>query len=230
MDKSSEFDRTYLLEKRFTCPICSEQFKYVQTKSVVFKVEKRNTDLYVEYKGINPSYYEAVMCEKCGFAAFSNDFDEVGPTDKKRIEEYICSGYKSINLPKEKTLKDVLTLFEQVYNNYSIRSSKSAELARCSLRLMWFFNEAGRFRDADAYCKKALDYYIEADSEGAYDLDSKKAVVAYYLIGELSRLQGKNEDAYKWYRKALQVNNKVNNSVIQRFAEDQMALLTKKDK
>ncbi len=224
---NSEFDHNYLLEKSFTCPICRDRFKYVQSKSMVFKVEKRNPDLSVVYRDINPVYYEAVMCEKCGYAAFSKDFEIITQSDKKRIKDKICFFYREVNLPKEKNLKDALELFEHVYKNYDVRYKKNAELAKCALRLMWFFNEAGRFKDALEYSAKALHHYLDANLDGAYNTD-EKAVYAYYIIGELYRIQGIEEEAHKWYRKALITNSTVKNSLIQQFAEDQIALLVSK--
>ncbi len=228
MQDNNDFNRDYLLEKKFICPICDYEFKSVQAKSIVFKSSGRSMDLYPKYVGINPVYYGVVLCENCGYASFSRDFKSIAPYEKEIIMKHICLHWHPIGFPKTKNLAAAVELHEIAYQNYLVLKKRYADKAKCALRLMWFFDEAGRKWDADDYSKKALSHYMDVYKFENLDLDIDNRTTVYYIIGELNRRNGEFKEAFTWFREALISNKNGRNNIIKKLAEEQINLIKKK--
>ena len=76
--------------KQFKCPICGNLFISPMVKSTSISVDKRDTDFCTYYKGINPLFYDVVVCNACGYGAKISSFDNISSKDIESIKKKYC--------------------------------------------------------------------------------------------------------------------------------------------
>ncbi len=62
-------DRTYLMEKGYTCPVCKHTFRALKVRSSRLVPEGTDRDLRTRYKGVEPLYYDVASCPNCLYSA-----------------------------------------------------------------------------------------------------------------------------------------------------------------
>ncbi len=62
-------DRTYLMEKGYTCPLCKHTFRALKVRSSRLVPEGTDRDLRTRYKGVEPLYYDVATCPECLYSA-----------------------------------------------------------------------------------------------------------------------------------------------------------------
>ncbi len=228
MSSNLSYDKEKLFEKTFDCPVCKSKFKSLQPKQGSIKVLERDTDLSATYADFNPTYYGVVLCEECGFAAFSSSFADLPFLELKEIENNVTSAWKKRDFPKVRTVDNAIAIHKIAYVNYITRKNKPSDAAKCALRISWFLREKGNNDESEKFQGEALKQYKKAYVEENLDLDPDYRTTVYYLIGELSRRQDDYNEAVKWYREAIISNRNGKNLKIERLAEDQMEVVRKK--
>ena len=58
-----------LYDKEITCPVCEKKYKTKKVKSAAVKVDKKDSDFCMHFKGENPLYYSAYVCPHCGYSS-----------------------------------------------------------------------------------------------------------------------------------------------------------------
>lgn len=85
-----------LYNKSITCPVCGKKIEVTRVKSRSCIVSSRDTDFCVYYKTVNPMFYDAWVCEFCGYAAQSDRFEEISSRDAEKVIKEISPGGKEV--------------------------------------------------------------------------------------------------------------------------------------
>ena len=186
-----------LYNKKVTCPVCSKEFNVTKVKIKACKVDGRDTDFFIYYKGINPILYDAWVCENCGYAALSDRFPDISSKEAKIIKENITPKWAKRSFEGERDADAALEAFKLVLYNYQLRGVKASEMAKVCMRLAWLYRMKDDPKEND-FMKFALNYYVETYEKQNLPADKLDENTCMYMIGELCLRTGKYEDAVKW--------------------------------
>ena len=84
-----------LYDKTYVCPVCKTEFKTKAIRSGKNRLLNSDLDLKPEYDIVNPTLYECIVCESCGYAALSKNFSTLTSSQIRWIKEQITSVYKT---------------------------------------------------------------------------------------------------------------------------------------
>ena len=213
-------------KKQFECPLCETRFDSIKIFSDAVKVKSRDTDLKPNYDGVNPLFFSLVVCPKCYYTAFEQDFQEI----PKRMEpEKLVKLKKVLKIAKEKyemdlsenrTLDDAIKMYSLAVVVYTLAGDE-LKLAELYLRLSWFFREKGD-EDREFIAIARTIKHLEHVYEKVKNLKDEDRII--YLLGELNLKLGRKEDARRWFSRLIE-DKKYSASSYARFARDRMLSL-----
>lgn len=161
-------EKSLLIDKKYTCPICDKQLHAKAVKSNSAKFVDTMADLRPIHSNINVTKYDAVCCPHCGFAALTKNFGTTTPTQRKLIREKIQSNYKS----HEETECDFYTTeiaisrMKMVLLCTITKDAKDSEVGNVCLKISWLYQDLADEipeDDPDAASKKET-YLKEAET------------------------------------------------------------------
>jgi uncharacterized protein (DUF2225 family) len=133
-----------LYNTEVTCPVCTKKFSVTKVKSRACKVKERDTDFCVYYEDINPLFYDAWVCENCGYAALSDKFLEIPPREADIIMEKITPKWRKRSFSGERSIDTAIEAFMLVLLNHQLRAIKASELAKACIRIAWLYRYQGQ--------------------------------------------------------------------------------------
>ena len=167
-------EKTMLIDKRYTCPVCDKQIRAKAVKSNTARFVNTMADLRPIYSNINVTKYDAVCCPNCGYAALTQNFSNTSQTQRKLIQDKIQSNYKS----HEETACDFYTT-EMAISRMKMallctitKEAKSSEAGYVCLKISWLYQDLADEvpEDApDAASKKEM--YLKAAHNAAMKSD-----------------------------------------------------------
>lgn len=212
-----------LFDKDVECPICQQKFKI---KSVVASKAKRDIsdiDMRPKYVSIDPLKYDAIACNKCGFAALSAYFKDTLLTDNQimLIKEGVTANYTSqpdknsdVYSYDEAIDKHKLALLSAV-----VKKARPSEKAYICLKLGWLLRgkretypqDAGDFEKVTEECKnEEMEYLEEAKKGFIFSLAHESGkicgmdpVTIEYLCAALEYDLGNNEECLRMVSKLI---------------------------
>lgn len=213
-------DAEKLFEKKYSCPICDNDFTAKTVKSGKARLLKTEMDLRNVYDGIEPLKYDIILCPKCGYAALARFFPNVTSVQNKYIEEKIRPNFKP--MPEE---GDEYT-FEQAINRYNIafanavvKIAKASEGAYLSLKTGWLCRSYKESLDAESegyqgrfdkiekmekdYLKRAYDLFLKAVQTEEFPMCGMDENTVDYLLAALAMEFGDYYDSSKLLSKLI---------------------------
>lgn len=111
---------THLLEKRFTCPHCEQQFyakeiPYHRLRPLRKPQGGRAYDVHILYEGFEPEWYDIVTCPHCHFSMFSEIFSEGRIKDKNAYEKQLHAAAEALHSHLCGEQRDLYFVFAQHY-------------------------------------------------------------------------------------------------------------------
>ncbi len=200
-------------DKTITCPVCSRDVKYRSIKTSQLKLDRTDLDLRPIYEGVEPSLYEVIACNICGYAALKKVFLTITPLKQKVFKEKVSYQFKGRPYPETFTYDIAIERYKLALYDAIVLDAKDSEKAYICLKIAWLYR--GYYENAEkvARTKEQIELYQGAERtfikhaiEGfkiAYEkekfpvLDLSEITVVY-LLGELSRRIDALEDASRW--------------------------------
>ena len=91
-----------LYNKEVVCPVCKQKFQVTKVKARACKVKSRDSDFCVHYEGINPIFYDAWVCENCGYANHADKFGEITQREADILKNKLMPKWKKHSLAGER--------------------------------------------------------------------------------------------------------------------------------
>ncbi|MDE7030453.1 MAG: DUF2225 domain-containing protein, partial [Lachnospiraceae bacterium] len=159
-------EKTLLIDKKYTCPICETQLRAKAVKSNSARFVDTKADLRPIHSNINVTKYDAVCCPHCGFAALTKNFTSTTQTQRKLIHDKIQANYKA----HEETECDFYTT-EMAISRMKMallctisKEAKDSEIGNVCLKISWLYQDLADELPEDA-----------PDAAAKKDLYSKEA-------------------------------------------------------
>lgn len=214
-------------EKDYTCPFCSHAFKSRKIRTSYAKPVKMDTDFAPIYEtSDNPLFYKINVCPKCGYSYTDQFENRLTIKDEQRIREVITAGWIPTDYGKNRTIEQAIATYKLALLTATLKKEKSIVIAGICLRLAWLFRFQENKKEETRFLSNALKEYIKAkDLMEHYYFSSMSEVRIVYLIGELHRRLGKEEQAKIFFEKALKYRHSTSEREVIKLAEDQLHLL-----
>ena len=175
-----------LYSKEIECPVCLKKFKVTKVKIKACKVDRRDTDFCVYYEGINPMFYDAWVCENCGYAAQADKFPNIPSKEAQVLAKQLTPKWTKRSFEGERNVDAAIEAFKLVLYNHQLRSAKASEMAKVCMRIAWLYRIKEDPREHD-FIKFALKYYTETYEKERFPADKLDENTCMYMIGELNR-------------------------------------------
>lgn len=181
--------------KDFCCPVCGTEFIAEQVRFSKLKLVKRDPDLRMHYEKIDPLIYSVILCPKCFYANFAEDFDSITAVEKSKLLSNTRTDYSNSSPGIETAIENHKLALECI----KTINGTPGKLAKSYLHLAWLYEDTGEKELAKEMRQYALTYYKQAYSSSPH-LNSSQVQQITYLIAELSLQLGYNKDAYEFFQ------------------------------
>ncbi len=152
-DKISVASAIY--QKTVKCPLCQREFKEPALKTSSLRILKRDSDDFTYYKGETPYFYEVFLCNGCGYAAMSNDFNSLKDYQKEKILKNITVRWnpRYYNTPYDERI--AIERYKLALITAMVSEDKKSKIGMILLRISWMYRS---LKEADEliYLKEAL--------------------------------------------------------------------------
>jgi len=212
-----------IYNKSVTCPACSKSIEVTKVKSKACIVSSRDTDFSVNYANINPMFYEAWVCEFCGYAALFDGFEGLNHNGIKKVKEFITPFWKSRKFSGERSVDDAIQAFKLALYNLQKIGAPPSDFAKVCLRLAWLYRIKKDEKEME-FLKYTLNYYNDAYQKEKFPIGKLDESTCMYMLGELSRRIGDYEQSVMWFSKVISSPGAKNNKQLLENARDQYHL------
>ncbi len=213
---------TYL--KDVKCPVCETQFKTMRTKSNAVKVISKDEDFCPYYNGLNPIFYEIIVCPTCAFAASENGYADITEYELRTIKNAFKGRTVGRNYLGERNWNEAVDSFKLALLTATARKSKANIIAGICLKISWLYRTNHDDKE-DGFVKYAYENYRKAFEEEEAPYGNLNSIMLMYLLGELARRIDLLEDSAYWLTKAIASPEKKENPRIEALARDQFAIV-----
>lgn len=196
-----------LYDKYYTCPICQNKFKAKAIRTGKNRLVSTDLDLKANYEIVNPSIYQTIVCESCGYAALNRNFNVITKSQIKCIKEQICAKYKLYHYPVILgTEEGILRLKLALLNSYA-RKSTDGEKAYICLKIAWLYRDLQDELNETMFLKYALKGFENAYYTERFPIFELGEITTAYIIASLYRRIGKESKALQWVSFVIMSNN-----------------------
>lgn len=228
MDTKDSSKKALTYNKEITCPVCGKPFSQPVVKSHSARIKKRDTDFFIIYDVINPYFYDIWLCPRCGYAALRKEFEGIKPAAIQTIKDKVQKGWAERKYPEEYDVDIAIERYKVALMNYCLIGAKDSQKGYVCLKLSWMYRIKGKIEEEMNFSKSALECFENAYMKETLPFYGMNKCMVQYLIGELYRRAGKNDDALRWFGEVI-VSRDADYAVKEK-ARDQKDLIIKEQK
>lgn len=212
-----------LYNKSLVCPVCSKKIEVTKVKSKECVISSRDTDFCIYYEGINPIFYDSWVCEYCGYASLSDQFENLSHVYAKVININISHNWKPRKFCGERDIDKSIEAYKLALLSLNCIKAKASELAKVCIRIAWLYR-LKKDENEMVFLNHALNCYREVYEKENLPVGKLDKATCIYMIAELSRRLEKYEDAVFWFSKVISLAEARSNKVLIDNARDQYHL------
>lgn len=209
-----------LFGKRYTCPVCDNNFTAKTLKTGKARLIRTDMDLRNVYEDIEPLKYDVILCQKCGYAALARFFPNVTTVQHKFISEKITPNFKP--LPEDKddyTYEQAIARYNVAFANAVVKMAKASEGAYLALKMAWLYRSYQENMDQNLpgyqgkidkienlereHLRKAYDLFIKAVQTEEFPMCGMDESTVDYIMAVLAMEFGDYFDSSKLLSKLL---------------------------
>lgn len=193
-------------EKKIECLYCKKTFNSYKVRTKSIKVKDTDSDFMPIYEegNVQAMYYNVFVCEHCGFA-FTEDFTKYfAPGTAEEIKEKISKNWVHHDFNGERTVFQALQAYKLALVSADIKREKNVAKAGLALRLAWLYRSLKNVQQEERFLKIARDQYMESYSNEDYASTQMSGTRVVYMVAELSRRIGDEENAVRYFSKVIE--------------------------
>ena len=193
-------------DKKLKCFNCDTKFTSIKIRSRFVRVVSYDTDFKTEYPNseINPLFYNVNVCPRCGFS-FTDDFTPYfAPGTKEAINAQISAKWSERSFGAERDIDEAIETYKLAYLSAIIKKEKAITTAGLVLRLAWLYRDKELSVEENRFMTIARDLYVASYGEGDYIGTQMSEARVLYMIGELSRRIGDDDEAIRNFSRVIE--------------------------
>ena len=208
-------EKDALFWKTYKCPICDHENKVLSVRIGKIRSTGVDTDLRPFYDKMDPLKYDAVVCEKCGYAALSKFFANIMSRQQKLVKEKISTNFKGINNELEVySYDDAILRHKMALLCTVVKGAKDSEKAYTCLKLAWMLRgkrdeltstgvktqqiKAELLKEEKALLANAFSGFNNAFSNEAFPICGMNQYTLMCIMADISRRCGQYQVAKRW--------------------------------
>lgn len=194
------FQEEWFFVDDLECPVSGTKFEYLRVRAGAVRAASRDSDFRIVYTTIDPTYYSVVVCPRCSYAAYLDDFSDVSETERSNLlaQQSSRDEYGRPNLCGERTPEQAATAFTLAIGCYEARGSGFRRRAGLMHRAAWLERQRGNHEAELRLLELARDTYRDAYERDG-DITDAAAMRAAYIIGDLTMRLGDPKEAIRWF-------------------------------
>lgn len=212
-----------LYDKSYICPVCHNGLKSKTVKVGKARLVSKDTDLMPRYEKINPLFYDIVICSQCGYSALSKYFERIKDEQAVQIKTKISPNYRSRIYPEIYDVDIAIERYKLALLSAVIKNTRNSEKAYICLKVGWLYRLKQDKENEAKFLEQALIGFRESFEKEPFPICGMDTYTLMYLIGEISRRLGNNEEALRWLGRVITGRNV--NPKLKDLARDQKNLI-----
>ena len=217
--KKEVTEEDLIFDKSYTCPVCDYEFKSKMVRTGKVRLAGADSDLRPRYIGVDSLKYDAILCPKCGYAALNRYFNFIMSSQARNIREKISANFEyKPSDEKVYSYDDAIGKHKMALLNTVVKNGKSSERAYTCLKLAWLYRGKREQLMQGEYKKEEVTQLAKEEREllaNAYEgfeaafgkedfpMCGMDQHTMMYLLAELARRIGREEDAKRYVSKVL---------------------------
>ena len=197
----------HLFDKQVICPVCESHFKTKTVKSKSPRVISKDSDFFVRYSVVNPYFYDVWICNSCGYAAMKSDFEKLKSHKKDLVLSNVTPKWKPRDYPDILDEKLAIERYKLALLNAVLLNLPDSTKAMISLKIAWMNRLLDNKDQETLFLKQALEGFNDAYMKEIFPIYGLQRDSLMYLLGELNRRLGNDQDALLWYSKTIVSTN-----------------------
>ncbi|EKQ56438.1 MULTISPECIES: DUF2225 domain-containing protein [unclassified Clostridium] len=197
----------HLFDKQTICPVCDSHFKAKTVKSKSPRIISKDSDFFIRYSVINPYFYDVVICNSCGYAAMKSDFEKIKSHKKELVLSNVTPKWKPREYPPILDEKLAIERYKLALLNSVLINLPDSTKAMISLKIAWMYRLLNNTEQENVFLKQALEGFNSAYINEIFPMYGLQRDSLMYLLGELNRKLGINQDALLWFSKTIVSTN-----------------------
>lgn len=193
----------HLFDKQVICPVCDSHFKTKTVKSKSPRVISKDSDFFVRYSVANPYFYDVLICNSCGYAAMKSDFEKLKSHKKELVLSNVTPKWKPREYPAILDEKLAIERYKLALLNAVLINLPDSTKAMISLKIAWMSRLLDNNDQEIVFLKQSLEGFNNAYINEIFPIYGLQRDSLMYLLGELNRKLGNNQDALLWFSKTI---------------------------
>ena len=153
-------EEDYLFDKKYTCPVCEDDFEAKTVRTGKVKMKNVDLDLRPDYDELDQNKYDVIACPHCGYAALARYFPTLNKYQIEDIRVQIGMNYRKMEYDEPTySYEYARSLYQLALANAVVKKAKNSEKAYICLKTAWVIRgETQRLDPADdGYEEKKAD-------------------------------------------------------------------------
>ena len=198
-----EKQKSLLYDKEVTCPVCENIFKARAVKTSAYRIQKKESDFFIRYDVINPYFYDVWQCNVCGYSAMKSDFEKLRNFEVEAIQKKITPKWRGRRYPEVYDLDIAIERYKLSLLSYVVMETKASKKAMNCLKIAWMYRLKEDEGNEQTFLKQALEGFNDAYFNESFPIYGMDNHTVMYLVGELNRRIGNDEEAMKWFSQVI---------------------------
>lgn len=198
-----EKQKNLLYNREVTCPVCDNVFKTKAVKTSAARILRKDSDSFIIFDVINPYFYDVWICNKCGYAAMKRDFNKIRNSETELVKEKIKPKWHPKTYPDVYNVNIAIERFKLSLLNYYVIDAKASKKAMNCLKIAWMYRLLKDSENETTFLKQALEGFNTAYFNEGFPLYNMDKFTSMYIIGELNRRLGNNDESLKWFSQII---------------------------
>jgi len=198
-----EKQKSLLYDKEVTCPVCENIFKARAVKTSAYRIQKKESDFFIKYDVINPYFYDVWQCNVCGYSAMKSDFEKLRNFEVEAIQKKITPKWRGRRYPEVYDLDIAIERYKLSLLSYVVMETKASKKAMNCLKIAWMYRLKEDEGNEQTFLKQALEGFNDAYFNESFPIYGMDNHTVMYLVGELNRRIGNDEEAMKWFSQVI---------------------------
>ncbi|RIX52763.1 DUF2225 domain-containing protein [Paenibacillus nanensis] len=212
-----------LYESKIACICCETTFTTTRVRPSFKKATAVDSDFCGHYaNGINPDFYVVRVCPSCGFASTENGLDKLNDAQRKNYYERIGVNWKiGQDYGGARTAKQAMVTYKLALLSAQTTGAKDRVVAGLLHHIAWLYRYEKNVPEEQRFLKYALEAYIRVYETEGVSVNNARLM---FLIGELYRRIGENNEAIKWFSRVVN-DKKIMDAAMIRACREQWQLI-----
>lgn len=194
---------TLLYDKKVNCPVCLQTFNSRVVRAYAPRMKSKDTDAFIRYEGINPYFYEVIVCPTCGYAALKSDFQKIESYKRETILIKISNQWHGKEYPQIYNEEIAIERYKLALLNAVLGEFKDSTKAILCLKIAWMYRLLENEEEENDFLKRALQGFLIAYENERTPIYGLNRYSLEYLIGELYRRTEDYTNAKLWLSKVI---------------------------